>query len=182
MTLTVNLLPWRRSDRQRRQCCRIGIMVSVIALLVSSFWGGWVLRHQSLMTLQEQGSELEHQHHKLQEKFQQQKIQPQGEQQYRSPEVEKERQHRVSRWGYILTKLASKFPENSWLQSIGWQSNILTLEGYTSEIGDLEKIEVVLKQLPGAFHIKAGPVSYQAAQELTYTFFLEEMGGAFVSP
>jgi len=181
MTLTVNLLPWRRSDRQRRQRCRIGIMVSVITLLVSSFWGGWELRRQSLMALQKQGSELEHQHHKLQEKLQQQ-MQPQGEQQYRRPGMEKERQHRVSRWGYILTKLTSKLPENSWLRSISWQSDILTLEGYTSEIGDLEKIEVVLKQLPGAFHMKAGPVSYQAAQELTYTFFLEEMGGSFVSP
>jgi len=179
MTLSVNLLPWRHSVRQRRQRCRISAIVSVIALLISSFSGGWLFLQQQIAVLQKQGSVLENQHRKLQQVLYQQQGKPlQGEQQYRG----REQQHRVSRWEGILTKLANKLPENSWLRTVGWQSSMLTLEGYTSEIEDLEKIETLLKQLPGVFHIKAGPVNYQGEQGLAYTFIMEETGGVLVSP
>lgn len=179
MTLSVNLLPWRHLVRQRRQRCRISIIVSVVALLISVFWGGWSLLHQQMEVLQKQGSELENQHSKLQEVFYQQQGKPlQDGRPYRG----REQQHRVLRWEEILTKLASKLPENSWLRTVGWQSSMLTLEGYTSEIDDLEKIEILLKQLPGVFNIKAGPVSYQGEQGLAYTFIMEETGGALASP
>lgn len=182
MIPSVNLLPWRYTGRQRRQRYRIGIMVSVVALLISGFWGGGALLNQQVVVLQKQGNELENQHNKLQDILhQQQKRLPQRESQYREPEREKERQQSISRWGYILTALANDLPESSCLQSIGWQSGILTLSGYTSEIEDLETIETLLKQLPGAFHVRAGPVSYQVAQGLVYRFILEETGGAFVS-
>jgi len=182
MILPVNLLPWRHAGRQRRQRYRIGIMVFVVGLLISGFWGGGALLNQQVVVLQKQGNELKNRHNKLQDLlYQQQRGLPQRESQDREPEREKERQRRISRWGDILTILASKLPENSWLQSIGWQSGILTLSGYTSEIEDLEAIETVLKQLPGAFHVRAGPVSYQAAQGLVYSFILEETGGTFVS-
>lgn len=182
MIPSVNLLPWRHIGRQRRQRYRIGIMASVVALLISVFWGGGALLNQQMVGLQKQGNELENQHNKLQDiLYQQQGGLLQRESQYREPEREKERQQRISRWGDILTILADKFPENSWLQSIDWQSRILTLSGYTSDIEDLEAIETVLKQLPGTFHVRAGPVSYQAAQGLMYTFILEDTGGAFVS-
>lgn len=179
MTPSVNLLPWRHSMRRRRQRRRISVIVSVIALMISSLGGGWSLLHQQVVVLQTQGSELENQHRKLQTVlYQQQGERPQDEQQSRG----REQQHRVSRWENILTRLASNLPENSWLRTIGWQSSTLTLEGYTSEIDDLEKIEILLKQLPGAFHIKAGPVSYQGEQGLAYTFMMEEAGGALASP
>jgi len=179
MTLAVNLLPWRHSTRRRRQRCRISVIVSVITLLISGFSGGGLLLQQQIAVLQKQGSELENQHRQLQGILYQQQEEPQqGEQQYRG----REQQRRVSRWEDILTKLASKLPENSWLRTLCWQSNMLTLEGYTSEIEDLEKIETLLKQLPGVFHIKAGPVSYQGEQGLAYTFIMEETGGVLVSP
>lgn len=179
MALSVNLLPWRPSVRQRRKHCRISAIVSVITFLISGFSGGGLLLQQQIAVLQKQRSMLENQHRKLQAVLYQQQGEPQqGEQQYR----EQEQQHRVSRWEDILTKLASKLPENSWLRTVGWQSSILTLEGYTSEIEDLEKIEMLLKQLPGVFHIKAGPVSYQGEQGLAYTFIMEETGGVLVSP
>lgn len=179
MTRSVNLLPWRHSARRRRQYCRISIIVSVIVLLISGFWGGWTLLHQQVGVLQKQRSELESEYRKLQQVLSQQQGKlPQNEREYRG----QEQQYRVSRWEEILIKLASKLPENSWLQTICWQSNRLTLAGYTSEIDDLEKIEILLKQLPGIFHIKAGPVSYQGEQGLGYTFIMEEAGGGLVSP
>ncbi len=179
MTPSVNLLPWRHSVRQRRQRCRISAIVSVIALLISGFSGGGVLLQRQIAVVQKQGGVLENQHRKLQEILYQQQGEPlQGEQQYRG----REQQHRVLRWETILTDLANKLPENSWLRSVGWQSSMLTLEGYTSEIEDLEKIETLLKQLPGVFHIKAGPVSYQGEQGLAYTFIMEEAGGVLVPP
>lgn len=178
MALSVNLLPWRHSVSRRRIRCRISVIVFVIALLVSGFWGGWSLLHQQVLILQKQGSELENQHRKLQAVlYQQQGESLQDGRQSRG----QEQQDRVSRWEDILTKLASKLPENSWLRTIGWQTSKLTLEGYTSEIDDLEKIEILLKQLPGVFHIKAGPVSDQGEQGLAYTFIMEETGGAFAS-
>jgi len=179
MAPSVNLLPWRYLVRRRRQRCRITIIVSVAALLISAFGGGWSLLHQQVEVLQKQGSELENQHRKLQEVFYQQQGRPrQDGRQYRG----REQPHPVSRWEGILTKLASHLPENSWLRAVGWQSSMLTLEGYTSEIDDLEKIEILLKQLPGIFNIKAGPVSYQGEQGLAYTFIMEETGGALASP
>jgi Tfp pilus assembly protein PilN len=182
MILPVNLLPWRHTGRQRRQRYRIGIMVSVVALLISGFWGRGSLLNQQVVVLQKQGNALENQHNKLQDILhQQQRDLPQRESQYREPEREKERQHRILRWGDILTTLSNKFPESSGLISINWQPGILTLAGYTAEIEELETIEAMLKQLPGAFHVRAGPVSYQADQGLVYSFILEEMGGAFVS-
>lgn len=178
MTVLLNLLPWRHAQRQRQRRCRISILVSVIALLMSSFWGGWILLHQQVEVLQKQGSELENQRRKLQEVLQQQTEPLQEVRQYRGSE----QQSRVSRWEEILTDLARKLPENSWLRTISWQSSMLTLEGNTSEIDSLEKIETLLKQLPGAFHIKAGPVSYQGDQGLGYIFIMEDTGGGLALP
>lgn len=183
MTGLINLLPWRLSGRRRRLRFRVGAVVSVILLLISFFWGRGTLLSQNMVLLQKQGGELESQHHRLQEIL----LYHQGEQQrgVRQHQVggsEKERQYQVSRWGDILFAIASKLPENSWLRSVSWQSNILTLEGSTPEVGDLERIETALKQLPDAFNVKAGPVSSQADQGLTYSFILAETGGQVVLP
>lgn len=179
MAVSVNLLPWRHLQRQQRQRCRISVMVSVIALLISSLWVEWFVLSQRVGVVKKQERELENQQRRLQDILhQQQGERLQDKRQYRG----KEQLHRISRWEDILTKLANKLPESSRLQMLNWQSNTLTLEGYTSEIDDLEKIETLLKQLPGVFHIKTGPVRYQEEQGLAYTFIMEDTGGAFVSP
>lgn len=178
MTLLVNLLPWRHSQRQRRWRFRIGIIGSVIALLMSGFCGGWFLLDRQLVILQQHGRYLENQQRKLQDILQQQGAVLKDKRQYRGGE----QQNQVSRWENVLATIASKLPENSWLRTIGWQSDTLKLEGYTSEIDDLEKIETLFKQFLVGFQVKAGPVSYQGAQGLAYTFTLEEMGGSLVLP
>lgn len=178
MTLSVNLLPWRHLQRQQRRRFRICIISSLLVLLMGSFCGMWFLFDRQLVMLQQHGHDLENQQRKLQDMLQQQgealidKRQPPGGKQ----------RSQVSRWEGILAIIASKLPENSWLRMIGWQSDRLKLEGYTSEIGDLEKIETLLKQFLVGFQVKAGPVSYQGAQGLAYTFTLEETGGALVLP
>lgn len=177
MAVLINLLPWRRAGRQQRRRFRLCTLVSVIVLFMSSFWVGCTLLSQQVKTLQKQGDELDNQHDKLQAILHhQQGVQQQGEQQHQGGGEEKDRQYRVSRWGSIFTGLGRNLPENSWLRSVHWQSGMLTLKGYTSEMDDLEKIEALLKQLPGTFHVKAGPVRYRAAQGLTYVFMLEEKG------
>lgn len=183
MVTSVNLLPWRLSGRRQRLRLRVGVMVSVLILLVSLFWGGGRLLSQKMAVLQKQGNELESQHRALQLILQhQQPLQPRGDALYQSDGGEIAQQYRVSRWGKILYEVASKLPENSWLRSLSWQSGVLTLEGFTPEIEELEGIETGLKQLPGAFHVKAGTVSYQANQGLAYRFILVETGGEIVSP
>lgn len=183
MTPLLNLLPWRALQRQRRLRFRIGITGLVTLLLVSGFWGGARVLSERVIALQRQGAELESQHHRLQETMGYQQEPQQGSELLSQRRIaEKERLHRVSRWGSILTTLASTLPESSWLRTINWQADAMTLEGYTAEMDDLEKIDVLLTQLSGRFHVKAGPVSYQAAQGLNYTFILEENGDALVLP
>lgn len=174
MSFSVNLLPWRYSVRQRRRRYRLCIMVSLMALLISGYVGAWIILHQQMSGLQKQESELEEQQRMLQDVLYQQ----QDQQQYRGSQP----QHHVFRWQQLLTKLANELPENSWLTTLNWQPNRLILEGYTSELDDLEAMETLLKQLPGALRIQAGPVSYLAEQGLAYTFIMEGMGGVVVSP
>ena len=178
MTLLVNLLPWRHSQRQRRRRFRIAIIGSVIALLISGFCGGWLLLDRQLVILQQHGRNLENQQHKLQDILQQQGEARKDKRQYRGGE----QQNQVSRWENVLAMIAGKLPEHSWLRTISWQSGTLKLEGYTSEIDDLEKIETLFKQFLVGFQVKAGPVSYQGAQGLAYTFTLEEIGGSLALP
>ena len=183
MTPLINLLPWRALQRRDRFRLRSGLTMLVVLMLVGGFCGAGASLHQKMMALRPQGDELESQHHRLQEILQhQQGLLLGNQQQQQEPSTEQGRQRRVSRWGDILTSLASQLPEDSWLHSLNWQAGVGTLEGYTSDVGDLATIEGLLAQLPGRFHVKAGAVSYQAAQGLSNTCILEENGGELVLP
>lgn len=170
----INLLPWRALQRRRRLRWRLSIMLSVIVLFLIGFGWGWRQLSQEIIVLQNQCDALKSQQNRLQN---QQREQQQDAPQAQGQVTEKNRRYQVSRWGEVLTSLARKMPEYSWLRSINWQGGMLTIEGHALEMGDLDKIEVLLRQLPGPFRVTAGPVSYQVATGLTYTFILEENGG-----
>lgn len=183
MTPLINLLPWHALQRQQRFRWRCGVAIFVVLILVGGFWGAWTLLSQKIMVLHHQGDELESQHQKLQETLRYQQGQLLGhEREQQGPITEQERRYRVSRWGDILTRLASQLPESSWLHSVNWQAGVVTLEGYTTDVGELATLEELLTQLPDRFHVQAGAVSYQPAQGLSYTFILEENGGELVLP
>lgn len=178
MNKFLNLLPWRHTARQRRKRLRLSVIVSASVFLVAGEWGNWWKRDNQLILLQKQGEELGYQYKKIKKIFQDK----QGDlQQNPAWNTALEGNVRTPQWEMVLVTLAEELPENSWLRSVSWQSGVMVLEGYTTEIGDLEKIEMLLKQIPGASHVRAGPVSYQAAQGLFYTFRLEEVGGQVVS-
>ena len=172
MTLLINLLPWRALGRQRRLRFRLGVTLFVTLLLVCSFWIAWTVLSQKVTTLKTQGNELKEQHHRFQAILDQQR----GEQPHER-RAGTESPSRVSRWEDILVALASRLPESSWLRTLTWQAGVMTIEGYTADAGDLEKIDTLLAQLPGRFHVKAGPVNHQADRVLSYTFRLEDNGG-----
>ncbi|MBS0848269.1 PilN domain-containing protein [Citrobacter sp. JGM124] len=183
MTPLINLLPWRALQRQRRLYFRIGTTIFVTLLLGCSFWTTWAWFSQEVIALQGQGDVLKEQLRKLQETLPHQQGWQLGDDQ-RSPGgiVDRERQHHVSRWGDILAALASQLPESSWLSTVTWQESIMTLEGYTVDMADLERINLSLKQLPGHFHVRAGPVSHHASFGLSYSFTLADHGGALGLP
>ncbi|NIF33982.1 hypothetical protein F3J29_17780 [Enterobacter sp. Cy-643] len=83
----------------------------------------------------------------------------------------------ISRWESVLNVLASRLPENSWLQSVSWQNESAIVSGVAGDARELERFEAVLADLPGTFEVKPGELRDEKNKGLVFTFTLNPQGG-----
>jgi pilus assembly protein HofN len=83
----------------------------------------------------------------------------------------------ISRWEHVLNTLATRLPENSWLESVSWQNEIATVAGVAGDVRELGQIEKMLGALPGAFRVAPGELRDEQGNGLFFTFTLMPGGG-----
>ncbi|WP_213713835.1 PilN domain-containing protein [Cedecea lapagei] len=174
----INLLPWRPLRRRHR----LKRWVSLLLCGVLSIMGLMLLWTQFLAMKvrwqQAQTTQYEVQESALKALLSRQLTELKDNQQrWAILQAEVMRKGNISRWENVLNMLASRLPENSWLQSVSWQNESATISGVAGDARELEQVEAVLADLPGAFKVKPGELRDEKHKGLVFTFTLNTPDG-----
>ncbi|WP_336285411.1 PilN domain-containing protein [Citrobacter arsenatis] len=145
MIATINLLPWRQT--QRRACQRFWCVLFSASLLLSI---GVLLRYQSVITVENRTELLLADAEKTRaEALMALKPRIQQRQQQRQQIQARNKQRAQTRsWQQVLQRLAELLPEQAWLTKITWQQETLELTGNTLNFAALKALEAQLRQQP----------------------------------
>ncbi|SMG15839.1 PilN domain-containing protein [Cedecea sp. NFIX57] len=174
----INLLPWRPLRRRHR----LKIWGCILLFGVLLITGSMLLWTHSLAVKvrwqQAKATQLEVQESALKALLsRQQKELKERQQRLAILQAEVTRKDNISRWENVLNMLASRLPENSWLQRVSWQNESATISGVAGDARELDRFEAVLADLPGAFKVKSGELRDEKGKGLVFTFTLTPMGG-----
>lgn len=177
----INLLPWRPLRRRHR----LNLWGSLLTCGVLLIMGPMLLWTQSLAMnvrwQQAQTTQYGVQESALKALLSRQLTAlKENRQRLAILQAEVMRKGNISRWESVLNMLASRLPENSWLQSFSWQNESATISGVAGDARELERVEAALVDLPGAFKVKPGELRDEKPQGLVFTFTLSPQGGEHV--
>lgn len=177
----INLLPWRRL-RRRHRLKRWGSFLLCGVLLIMGLMLLWTQPLAMKVRWQQaQITQYEVQESALKALLSRQLTALKDNQQRLAIlQAEVMRKGNISRWESVLNMLASRLPENSWLQSFSWQNESATISGVAGDARELERVEAVLADLPGAFKVKPGELRDEKHKGLVFTFTLNPQGGEHV--
>ncbi len=174
----INLLPWRPL-RRRHRLKRWGSLLICGVLLIMGLMLLWT---QSLAMKvrwqQAEATQYEVQESSLKALLSRQLTELKDNQQrWAILQAEAMRRGNISRWESVLNMLSSRLPENSWLQRVSWQNESATISGVAGDARELERVEAVLADLPGAFKVKPGELRDEKHKGLVFTFTLTPQDG-----
>jgi len=167
MTAMINLLPWRKRNRQR-QLRRWGLLAAgclLSALLVAITrpalvaWQGEQQRMQAEYLSQLRAS-LQHKYQEAQKLAKRQKLR----------EARNARRLAISEWEQRLTRLADLLPTGIWLTSLAMVNGRVTIHGNAENPEDLPLLEQKLRQLPKIIDVSAKGIQRNPDSPLAFSF------------
>lgn len=145
MIATINLLPWRQS--QRRACLRFwgGLFSGSLLLIV-----GCALRYYTVVIEGNRATDIWIAAEKTRgEALVAQKTHLlQRQQQWQQRQQRKTQRDQTRSWQPMLAGLVNILPEQAWLTTLTWQHEVLELRGMAQNFSALNALETQLRKQP----------------------------------
>lgn len=145
MIATINLLPWRQS--QRRACLRFwGVLFSGALVLIF----GCALSYYAVVIEDNRPKTVKIAAEKMRgEALVAQKSHLlQRQQQWQQRQQRKTQRDQTRSWQPVLEGLANSLPEQVWLTTLTWQNEVLELRGMAQNFSALNALETQLRKQP----------------------------------
>jgi pilus assembly protein HofN len=181
MTPLINLLPWRKTLRQRRVRRWSTLFCSILLfmpLLVASMQQ---LSAWQIQQLQGHKKHLASTQTALQHLSQQRlALQEQSKKWRLIQQAREARKHAIQIWETRLIQLATFKPVGAWFSSLSLQKGQFLIKGHATDMEDIQRLEKELAQLDGVSVVRAGAVQHetQGGYGFVFTLTLTEVANA----
>ncbi|TNV20377.1 hypothetical protein FH968_10255 [Buttiauxella sp. B2] len=171
MTLLLNLLPWRQSQRKKRMHRWSTLFALVLMLIPLLVVRGQALSAWEVRQLQAQSGYQAGMHSALQQLYQQRLVlQKQNNKLLHLQQIKESQKLVIQVWETRLIQLASLLPAGTWLSSLSLQKEFFVVKGHATALEAMQKLEKELAQLEGISTVRAGAVLHEAQGGFGFTF------------